>query len=271
MSDDVLERMISTFMAVPMPEYSIGWQGGEPTLMGLDFFKRVVHYQQKYGRSGANVGNGLQTNGTLIDEEFARFLAQYNFLVGVSIDGPAEIHDRHRVYADGRGSHERIMRTVRTLQDTGAQYNVLTLVNESNVQKPREVYRYLCDLGVDFHQYIECVEFDEMGELQPYAINAQQWGDFLCEIFDEWYPNDTRRVSVRLFDSILSVMLGGPPTVCAMGTDCRQYFVVEHNGDIYPCDFFVRPELKLGNIMTEDWPAFQTKPLYRWFGERKRQ
>lgn len=271
MSDEVLERMIRTFMAVPQPEYSIGWQGGEPSLMGLDFFKQVVQYQQKYGRAGASVGNGLQTNGTLIDDDFARFLAQYNFLVGLSIDGPAEVHDRFRVYADGRGSHARIMETVERLKRHQTQYNVLTLVSQSNIDRPRETYRYLCDLGVDFHQYIECVEFDETGQLQPYAIDGKQWGDFLCAVFDEWYPNDTRRVSVRLFDSILSRLVEGRPTVCAMGTDCRQYLVVEYNGDIYPCDFFVRPELKLGNILADDWATLQQKPLYKWFGARKRE
>jgi len=183
---------------------------------------------------------------------------------------PAEIHDRYRRFADGRGSHAHVMRVLRTLKRRRVEFNVLTLVNNINVQRPLEIYHYLCDQGVLFHQYVECVEFDDEGRLQPFAITGKQWGNFLCAIFDEWFKHDTRRVSVRLFDSILAMMVDGVPNICAMGTDCRQYFVVEHNGDVYPCDFFVQPELKIGNILTGSWPEFQYSTLYRQFGERKR-
>lgn len=271
MSDNVLDGMIASFMRTDQPQYSFGWQGGEPTLMGLDFFKRVIELQQKHGRAGAAVANGLQTNGILIDDAFARHLAQYNFLVGISVDGPADIHDRYRRFADGRGSHARVMQALDTLKRRHVEYNVLTLVNDINVKRPRDIYHYLCDQGILFHQYIECVEFDVSGRLQPFAVTGKQWGDFLCAIFDEWFKHDTRRVSIRLFDSILSMMVDGIANVCAMGTDCRQYFVVEHNGDVYPCDFFVRPELKLGNILTGSWSEFQDSEVYRKFGQRKRQ
>lgn len=271
MSDEVLEKMIASYMATRQPQYSFGWQGGEPTLMGLDFFKRVTELQRKHGRAGAMVGNGLQTNGILIDDEFAQHLAENHFLIGLSIDGPADIHDTYRVYGHGGGSHADVMKTMARLKRYGVEYNVLTLVNNLNVKKPLDSYHYLCDLGVLFHQYIECIEFDSEGKLQPFAVTPEEWGEFLCAIFDEWYKNDTRRISVRLFDSILSVMLGQPPTVCAMGNDCRQYFVVEHNGDVYPCDFFVRPELKLGNVLNDDWLMLQKLPMYEQFGARKRQ
>ncbi|MBN2301765.1 MAG: anaerobic sulfatase maturase [Lentisphaerae bacterium] len=271
MSDKVLERLVASFMAIPMSQYTFGWQGGEPTLMGLDFFKRVTELQQKNGRTGAIVSNGLQTNGIRINDEFARHLAQYNFLVGVSVDGPAEIHDRYRRFANGQGSHALVMNALQTLRRNRVEYNVLTLVNNINVQRPLDLYHYLCDQGVLFQQYIECVEFDDKGHLRPFSITGEQWGDFLCAIFDEWFKYDTRKISIRLFDSILAMMMDGIPNICAMGTDCRQYFVVEHNGDIYPCDFFVRPELKLGNIMTDSWTEFQNSELYRQFGERKRR
>ena len=257
-------------MATSQSQYSFGWQGGEPTLMGLDFFKLVTKLQRKHGQAGTIVANGLQTNGILIDDEFARHLEQYKFLVGISVDGPAEIHDRYRRFADGRGSYAHVMQVLRTLKRQRVEFNVLTLVNNINVQRPLEIYHYLCDQGVLFHQYVECVEFDDEGCLQPFAITGEQWGDFLCAIFDEWFKHDTRRVSVRLFDSILAMMVDGVPNICAMGTDCRQYFVVEHNGDVYPCDFFVQPELKIGNILTGSWPEFQNSTLYRQFGERKR-
>jgi uncharacterized protein len=271
MSDAILERMVRPYMATPQPQYAFGWQGGEPTLMGLEFFRRVTELQQRHGRAGAVVSNGLQTNGTLLDEEFARHLAAYNFLVGVSVDGPAELHDRHRVRADGHGSHESVMQGIRTMRRHGVEFNVLTLVNSANVSAPETVYHYLCELGVLYHQYIECVEFDEAGGLRPFAVTGGQWGEFLCRIFDVWFKHDTRRVSIRLFDSVLSRMVDGVANVCQMGRDCRQYLVVEHNGDIYPCDFFVEPELKLGNVLEGSWEEFLDAPVYAEFGRRKAQ
>ena len=271
MSDAVLERMISSFMATPQPQYAFGWQGGEPTLMGLDFFKRVVELQQKHGRQGAVVSNGLQTNGTMLTDEFAQHLAKYHFLVGVSVDGPAAIHDKSRLTVDERGSHAMVMKGIEHLKRHTVDYNILTLVSSANVKHPKEIYHYLLEQGVLFHQYIECVEFDEQGRRMPFAISDHQWGDFLCGIYDEWIKGDTHRVSVRLFDSILTRMVEGVANVCHIGTDCRQYLVVEHNGDIYPCDFYVRPELKLGNIMTGEWAQYQQSPLYAEFGCRKHQ
>ena len=272
MSDAVLERLISTYMATPQPQHSIGWQGGEPTLMGLDFFKRVTSLQQQYGR-GASVSNGLQTNTTLIDDEWAKHLARYNFLVGVSIDGPPEIHDKYRTFVNGRGAHADVMRGLECLKRNKVEYNVLTLVSQSNVRHPVETYHYLRDeLGVKFHQYIECVEFESDGSLQPFAVTGKEWGDFLCAVYDEWVRcGDTHRISIRLFDSILTLMVDGYANVCAMGRDCRSYLVVEHNGDVFPCDFYVRPDLKLGNIMEDSWEDLLASPAYAKFGARKTQ
>lgn len=273
MSDAVLERMIGSFQATAQPQFAYGWQGGEPTLMGLDFFERVTDLQQQHGRRGASVSNGLQTNTTLIDDAWARHLAAYNFLVGVSVDGPQAMHDHYRVFRDGRGAHGAVVKGMACLQRNRVEFNILTLVSQANVHHPLEVYHYLRDeLGVLFHQYIECVEFDEQGALQPFAIKGAEWGDFLCAIYDEWRRcDDTRRVSVRLFDSILTRLVDGYANVCALGRDCRQYLVIEYNGDVYPCDFFVRPDLKLGNIMENTWEELLASPLYAAFGERKRQ
>jgi uncharacterized protein len=269
MTDPVLERLVSSYMALDMPSYAFAWQGGEPTTMGLDFFKRVIALQQKYGQGGKSVSNALQTNGTLLDDEWAEHLARYHFLTGISLDGPAELHDRYRLTVDGRGSHAQVLRGIEALRRHHAEFNILTLVNRYNSRKPLEIYHYLKELGVFYHQYIECVEFDSSGNLAPYAVEPEAWADFLCAIFDEWYANDTRTVSVRLFDAILTKMVEGFANVCSMGRDCRQYLVVEHNGDIYPCDFFVRPELKLGNLMNGDWGEFLQHPLYAMFGARK--
>ncbi|OGV44909.1 MAG: anaerobic sulfatase maturase [Lentisphaerae bacterium GWF2_44_16] len=269
MTDDTLRTMIKKFMSVDMPSHSIGWQGGEPTLMGLDFFKKVVAYQQKFGRSGQSVSNGLQTNGTTLNDEWCKFLASYKFLVGISIDGPPEIHDMNRLYASGKGSHSRVIKGLDALKRNHVEHNVLCLVSASNQNKPLQVYNYLKDLGLFFHQYIECLEFLEDGNIAPYSVSPIKWGEFLCSIFDEWYKNDTKKISVRLFDSILVKMVDNYANVCAMSENCRQYFVVEHNGDVYPCDFYVRPELKLGNISTGDWEQFENSAAYIDFGARK--
>jgi len=269
MSDAVLDRMIASYMATDQPVYAFGWQGGEPTLMGVDFFKRVTELQQKHGRSGTSVSNGLQTNCTMITDDLAQHLARYNFLVGVSLDGPAEVHDHWRTCVNGRGSHADVMDGIEVLKRNNVEFNILTLVNSENVRKPREIYRYLRDHGFLFHQYIECVEFDENGRTMPFAISGEEWGDFLCGIYDEWIQSDTRKVSIRLFDSILAMMVDGVANVCKMGKDCRQYFLVEYNGDIYPCDFFVEPDLRLGNLADGSWEDFLAADVYRAFGEHK--
>ncbi len=162
------------------------------------------------------------------------------------------------------------MKGLDALKRNNVEYNILTLVSDSNADSPLAVYNYVKELGCNFHQYIECVEFDAKGNLMPYAVRPRQWGEFLCAIFDEWHKNDRNTVSVRLFDSILAKMVDGVANVCALSRDCRQYFVVEHNGDVYPCDFFVLPELKLGNVMDGRWVDFAKSGIYRQFGARKR-
>lgn len=269
MTDTVLEAMIRSYMATEQPQYAFGWQGGEPTLMGLDFFVRATELQQRDGRDGAAVSNGLQTNGTLIDDAFARHLGQYKFLVGVSVDGPEAVHDQSRLTVDGRGSHADVMRGIECLKRHDVEFNILTLVSRANVKHARDVYRYLRDAGHLFHQYIECVEYDSDGRLQPYAVSGPEWGEFMCTIYNAWIKHDTRRVSVRLFDSILAKLVDGEGNVCKFCRDCRQYFVVEHNGDVYPCDFFVEEDLKLGNVVDGDWAAFRDSPVYEAFGKRK--
>ncbi len=271
MTDEVLERMISGYMATAQPTYSFGWQGGEPTLMGADFFQRVTALQEAHGRPGAVVANGLQTNATLITDDLAAHLARYRFLVGVSLDGPGPVHDRYRVSVDGRGSHARVLEGLETLRKHRVEFNVLVLVTRANAERPAEIYRYLVDLGVEYHQYIPCVEVDAAGDLLPYSVDGPLWGRFLCGIFDEWSRGDVRRVSVRAFDSVLTMLVDGAANVCHMGTDCRQYFVVEHNGDVYPCDFFVTKDLKLGNVMSDGWDALASSPVFREFGARKRR
>ena len=269
MKDAVLSRIVSSYMATDQPVYSFGWQGGEPTLMGLDFFVRVTELQVKHGKAGAEVANGLQTNGVLLTREFARHLAKFNFLTGISLDGPEELHDHFRNKAGGAGSHAEVIRATGIMRDAGADFNILTLVSSANVRAGKRVYEYLRDSGFLFHQYIPCVEAGPDGALLPLAISAEEWGDFLCSVFDAWIKDDTRRVSIRLFDSIMNLLVFGRRVQCTMMEDCRQYFLVEHNGDVYPCDFFVEPGLKLGNAMADSWDQMAESEVFRRFGRRK--
>ncbi len=272
MTTDVLERMIASYMETPQPTYSFGWQGGEPTLMGRAFFERITEYQEKYGRRGASVANGLQTNGLLLTDELAAHLGRYHFLVGVSLDGEAEIHNQNRLTESNRGTHAQVLRGIETLRRHNVEYNILTVVSAANVHRGREVYRYLRDeLNVSYHQYIPCVEFDNDGNPAPYAITGAEWGKFLLDVFDEWRGGDEERVSIRLFDSILTMLVEGTANTCVMARNCRQYFVVEHNGDVYPCDFFVEKEKRLGNVMTDRFDDMWNSLVFRDFGRNKRR
>lgn len=271
MDDATLQRMIATYMDTSQTTCTFGWQGGEPTLMGLPFFRRIVELQARHGCNGARVANGLQTNGTLIDDAFAAFLAEFRFLVGISLDGPASVHDAERRNAGGQGSHAGVLKGIACLRRNRVEFNVLTLVNRSNVGQPEAIYDFLVDRDILFHQYIECVEFDAEGKLQPYAITGDEWGEFLVRLFNRWQMHDTRRVSIRLFDTILARLVDGVSNTCSCSQDCRQYFVVEHNGDVYPCDFAVRAELRLGNVHFETWEQMQANPIYAKFGARKCQ
>jgi uncharacterized protein len=270
MNNGLLEHVIRSYLATDQPIYSFSWQGGEPTLMGLDFFKQAVEYQLRFRQDGARVTNGLQTNGTLLTAEWAKFLVRHQFLVGVSLDGSESIHNRYRTTASGMGSYASVIEGIELLQSNNVEFNILTLVSQANADKPLEVYKFLRDeLHCHYHQYIECVEFDSSGGLTDYSITGPQWAAFLCAIFDEWVRHDTNRVSVRLFDSIITTMLSQTPTMCTFGRDCRHYLVVEHNGDVYPCDFYVEEAMKLGNVMLDDWSTLLSTKCYADFGQRK--
>lgn len=269
MSANTLQRMISSYLKTRQPRHVFAWQGGEPTLTGIDFFKQAVKYQQEYATPGSTVANGLQTNALLIDRNFARFLARYQFLLGISLDGPAYIHDRYRKYKNGNGSYQEVVKGIHCLAEQEVEFNIVTLVTQANVRKGKEVYQFLCENGFYYHQYIECVEFDSEGRPLPYSITGDEWGNFLCEIFDQWIKSDICRVSIRLFDAILTKIVENRCTVCTMGPQCGQYFVVEYNGDIFPCDFYVRDELKLGNIHMDDWHDLSASPVLAHFAAQK--
>jgi uncharacterized protein len=269
MSDEVLELLIRSYLQTPQPHYVFNWQGGEPTLMGLDFFRRAVELQRKYAPAGASVTNTLQTNGTLIDGEWARFLAEHSFLTGVSLDGPAEIHDAYRRDSSGQGSFSRVMGGIEQLRSSGAEFNILTMVTSRSAAEAGGIWAFFRKERFRYQQYIPCVEFDSRDQPLPYTVSGEEWGRFLLDIFKAWYPRDVRRVSVRNFDTIINFLAAGEYHSCTMRGTCDAYFVVEHDGGVYPCDFFVEPRYRLGTVQESSWAELQSSPLYRGFGAQK--
>ena len=270
MSDEILEKMIASYMMTNQNNnYAFGWQGGEPMMMGLKFFQKVVEFQKIYTPPRAVISNGLQTNGTLITDEFARFLGEYKFLLGVSLDGPAYIHDYYRKTIGQKPTHSLVMRGIEYLRQNKVEFNILILVNNENVRKASEIYQYLREQGFYYHQYIPCVEVDEDNNLQSFSITGEQWGNFLCDLFDQWIKEDITKISIRHFDSIIEYLVYGRYNVCHMGKNCCQYFVVEYDGSIYPCDFFVREDLLLGNVLYDNWEDILKSPIYEKFGREK--
>ncbi len=271
MSDEVLEEFIGQYMAMSGEQVAFAWQGGEPTLMGLDFFRRVVDYQQRLGRSGQRVSNSLQTNGILLDDDWCQFLAEYKFLVGISIDGPPQIHDHFRIYPSGKGSHEQVIAALDRLQAHRVEHNCLTMVTPANIHRPEEVYRYLTgELALEYLQFIPLVEQDPAtAKLADFSIDPHDWGDFLCGIIDLWSQEAQPQVHVRLFDDLMTVYAGAQPPSCQLREQCSSYVVVEHNGDVYCCDFFVEPQWKLGNLMQTPLPELVKQERFAQFARRK--
>lgn len=260
MSDKVLDTLIRDCMRAGIHTFS--WQGGEPTLMGLDFYKRAVELEIKYGPPGTTVANALQTNGVLLDAQWARFLAEYRFLVGLSLDGPKRLHDIYRRDASGKGTFDRVMAAARIMRDAGVEYNVLCLLNDRNVKEPEAVYDFIAQNEIYFMQFVPCVEpggrraADNASgqedsrsiEPAPFSITPEEYGEFLVRVFDRWVE-DFPNVSIRDFDDLLLLELGEMPGTCTTSERCGSYVVVEHNGDVFACDFFVVAKWRLGNIM----------------------
>ena len=269
MTAETLEQTIRRYGLSRSARLHFGWQGGEPTLAGLDFFQEAVRLQERHLGHARPVSNALQTNGILLDDTWGRFLATHKFLVGVSVDGPEALHDKNRRLTDGEGSHRLACRGIETLRRHGCSFNVLAVVSSTNQAYPEAIYEHLLSLGAVHQQYIECVEQDEAGRLRACSVDPMKWGEFLCRLFDRWFPADVSRVSIRLFDSIVSRLATGVPTCCPMNGDCRNYLVIEHDGCIYPCDFYVHPQMALGNVHADDFKTVRSRQAYADFGRRK--
>ena len=252
MTDETLETYIRQLIeSHEAPEVTVAWQGGEPTLMGLDFFRRSIVYEKEYAKPGMKVQNTIQTNGTLINDEWAAFFKENDFLVGLSIDGPREMHDFYRVDRQGEPTFDKVMRGLGFLQKHGVEWNALTTIHHANASHPVEVYRFLRDeCKAQFIQFIPIVErvTPEGNVVTERSTTAEEYGKFLVGVFEEWVRRDVARVYVQMFDVALANWHGEPSGLCVHSKTCGGAMAIEHNGDLYSCDHFVTPQYKLGNI-----------------------
>jgi uncharacterized protein len=268
MTMDTLERLVDTYLFYSYPNSVFAFQGGEPTLAGPDFFEKLVGFQKQYGRDGQSVSNALQTNGILIDDRWCQIFHEYNWLIGISIDGPESVHDLYRVNKQGKGTWKQVMRGIEVLQKNKVEFNVLCVLSQSNVDKPKEVYKFFRSLGIEYLQFIPLSEFDAAGNPLPFTITPEQYGRFMVEMFDLWWP-ERRKVRIRYFDNIAEGLAGQTPGNCTMHETCDSYVVVEYNGDIYPCDFFVEAGWKLGNINLDSWSEIARRQQRYSFAAKK--
>ncbi len=297
-SEPMLENFIEQYIAQQNYKHVVfSWQGGEPTLLGLDFFRKAVELEKKYAPKHVRCENDLQTNGTLLDDRWCEFLAENDFLVGLSIDGPKLLHDAYRRYNDGRGSFDRVMESSRLLRKHGVKFATLTVVNNLNAKHPLEVYRFLRDeVGSRQMQFIPIVESrnfattapqywdpqempvegspqadpsEEGSFLHPWSVGSEEYGDFLIKIFDEWCRHDLGRIYVPFFDSAVEQWAGKPSPLCIFSPICGKGLAMEHNGDVYACDHYVYPEYKLGNIASTPLVDMALSRVQEDFGYRK--
>lgn len=268
---EVLEKFIKEYMEYTNGFASFAWQGGEPLLAGLDFFEEVIRLQKKYAPKHAIIGNSIQTNGTLINDRWAKFFKTYNFLLGVSVDGPKEIHDARRIYSNGRGSFDQVMKGISYLKKHRVDFNILTVIHKGNVNQVKELFDFYKKEGFYFVQFIPCMKFQSQQVDQPgeYEITAEEYGDFLCEAFDYWYNDGDPQISVRFFDNLVNVYVNREAEMCTHRKTCAQTLILEQNGDAFPCDFYIHPNWKVGNVGTDSIEEILQHPLFDKFLQMK--
>jgi uncharacterized protein len=277
MSDETMEAYIrQTIEGHRVPEVTIAWQGGEPTLMGLDFFRRTMEVEKKYIKPGMRIENTLQTNGVLINEEWCKFFHENNFLIGLSLDGPRHLHDTYRHDKGGKSVFDKVMRAARLMQNHDVEFNILCTINAKNSQHPLEEYRFFRDeLEARYLQFIPIVERDnetgnqEGTQVTDRTVDPEQYGQFLIAIFDEWVRRDVGIMFVQFFDGVLASYVRGHSTLCILTPTCGEGVALEHNGDLYSCDHFVEPSYLLGNIGQTPLPELVVSDAQRSFGRAK--
>ena len=279
MADELLEMYIRQLLEsqATQRDVTVAWQGGEPTLMGVDFFRRAVALTERLVRPGQRIHHTIQTNATLINDEWCRLFKEKNFLVGVSIDGPPAMHDRYRVDKRGNPSSTKVLKGFELLKRHGVDVNILCTVNAANQNDPLGVYKYFRDeLGATFIQFIAIVErdndsgFQEGDRVTDRSVDSAAWGSFLCAVFDEGLRRDVGTVYVSHFDAALASWVGAPAAMCIYAETCGNAVALEHNGDLYSCDHFVEPAYLLGNIRETHMVELMASPAQRAFGDAKR-
>ena len=279
MSDNLLEEYIRQYIeAQSVDDINFAWQGGEPTLMGVEFFRQAVRYQQKHKRPGMRISNALQTNAVTLDDEWCEFFAENDFLIGVSLDGPRDVHDRYRVDKGGQPTFHKVMAGIDLLKRHKAEFNILTTVHAANEDHGLRVYRFLRDeVGAQYMQFIPIVERDnetgyqEGDKVTERSVSAEGYGRFLIDMYEEWVRRDVGRVYVQIFDIALAAWTGAPPGLCIFDETCGLALALEHNGDVYSCDHYVEPNYKLGNIMDIPLDQIVVMDEQRDFGLAKRE
>jgi uncharacterized protein len=272
MSEDLLEKYIlQHFEAAPGPDVEFSWHGGEPTTRGLAFFQKAVELQRTHKPPGWRVRNGIQTNGILLNEEWCRFFATESFSVGLSLDGPAELHDPYRISLGGEPTHARAMRAYELLRKAGIHTDILCVVHNINVRSPLTVYRFFRDIGSRYMGFLPAVERStEMANgVSPHTPPAEEYGAFLCKVFDEWIARDVGHIMVQSFEEASRPLLGLEHSLCVFRETCGQVPVLEHNGDYFPCDHYVDREHRLGNISETPLRLFLESEAQRNFGAAK--
>lgn len=285
MSEELLERFVKQYIeSQTMPEIMFTWHGGETLMRPLSFYKRAVELQKQYA-GGRHIDNSIQTNGTLLNDEWCKFFKENNFLVGISIDGPQEFHDEYRRDKMGRPSFHRVMKGIELLKKHEVEFNCMAVVNDYNVDYPIEFYNFFKEIGCQYIQFTPIVErirknnsllklatakeSEEDVELAPYTVPADKWGSFLCAIFDEWVKQDVGKIFIQIFDSTLANWVGEQPSVCTMAKTCGHAGAMEFNGDVYSCDHFVFPEYRLGNINNQTLTSMMYSEEQLKFGNDK--
>jgi uncharacterized protein len=270
MPDDLLDTYIVQHIeATPTDVVNFSWHGGEPTILGLDYFRKIVETQRRHKPPFKRIVNGIQTNGTLLDDEWCRFLSENGFYVGISIDGPEKIHDQYRHIKDGKPTHHKVIRGYGLLQRHHVPTEVLCVVNANNVQIPLEVYRYFKQLNAHHISFLPLVESDVPDHVNPISVPPVAWGRFLSTIFDEWIREDIGKVKVQIFEEALRTAFNQEHSLCIFRPTCGDVPVLEHNGDFYSCDHFVDPDHFLGNLKTTPLTELIDDPRLNTFGEVK--
>jgi len=272
MPDDVLEAFIVQHIeAWPDSVIRFSWHGGEPLVLGLDYFHKIVDLQRRHLPSGRRIVNGIQTNGTLLNDEWCQFLAAENFAVGISLDGPPDMHDLYRLTKDGKPTHEQVIRGYRLLLQYRIPCEILCVVNACNVQHPTQVYRFFKELQANYLTFLPLVEpqSDALGGVSNRTVPAEAWGNFLCAVFDEWVAQDIGRIRIQIFEEAARPALGQGHTLCIFKETCGGIPVIEHNGDFFSCDHFVDAAHRLGNIRTTPLVNLLESPAQKAFGQAK--